>query len=262
MFFGVDLAREQLQQVGDAFRELTGANQALALRDGIIRIEDFNRDFSSNNELIVDQLKASIIKVELAFGDAEKSIVASLGGSITEFDRLIDSTAESTLTATERVIGAYSRASNISIQEAQSRFESSGIAAERYLEIFGSASGRVLTELVGVTDQIGASLGEGFQGFEVGALGSLSLVEGGLVDLTGVALENARQIGQAYADANANATQINAPQLVTQNQQPVTNQRLSVAGNSISNAQVAQLVSALEADTAATRRAKANQNAA
>ena len=204
-FFGVDLAREQLQQVGDAFRELTGANQALALRDGILRIEDFNRGFSSNHELIIDQLKASIVKVELSFGDAEKSIVSSLGGSITEFDRLVDSTANSTLTASERIIGAYSRTYDASIAESQKWLDNSGISAERYVEIFSNASDRVLTELVGVTDQatnsaleIGSALGQGFQGFQDHALDSFSVVEGGMYSLTGVALEQSRRIASTY----------------------------------------------------------------
>ena len=195
IFFGVDLAKEQLQKVGDVFREMTGANQALALKDGVIRIEDFNRKFSENNDTIVAQLKASIIQVELGITESEKSIIASIGGNLTELDRLFDASAGNGETAAQRLAQAYSEATNSNIQAGQDWVNSAGIDADRIAQIFGASSAEVTASLFGVSmsgQEAFADLASGANdqinsiASSIGSLGidagnTLRLIQGGLV---------------------------------------------------------------------------------
>ncbi|MDB4339633.1 hypothetical protein OAA08_00955 [bacterium] len=152
IFFGVDLARDKLQEVGEVFKEMTGAKQARALKDGIIRIEDFNTDVIANQDTIIAQLKASIIQVELGITDSEKSIISSIGGSLVELDKLFDASAGNGETAAERLAAAYSEATNSNIQAGQDWVTSSGIDADRIAQIFDTTSGSVTAALFGITD--------------------------------------------------------------------------------------------------------------
>jgi len=152
IFFGVDLARDKLQEVGEVFKQMTGAKQARALKDGIIRIEDFNTDVIANQGTIIAQLKASIIQVELGITDSEKSIISSIGGSLVELDKLFDASAGNGETAAERLAAAYSEATNSNIQAGQDWVTSSGIDADRIAQIFDTTSGSVTAALFGITD--------------------------------------------------------------------------------------------------------------
>ena len=77
VFFGVDLLKDQLQQVGTVLTEQFGFNQALALRDGVIRLEDFSRDFSTNSGQIINEVRQAIAQVT---GVQQELSNQSLGG--------------------------------------------------------------------------------------------------------------------------------------------------------------------------------------
>jgi hypothetical protein len=168
IFFGVDLAKEQLQKVGDVFREMTGANQALALKDGVIRIEDFNTKFSRDHEKIVAQLKASIIQVELGITDSEKSIISSIGGSLVELDTLFDASAGNGETTAMRLAESYATAFETTTKAGQDWVASSGIDADRIAQIFNASSNNVIASLFGISDvgtEVFNKLASSSQGF-------------------------------------------------------------------------------------------------
>jgi len=152
VFFGVDLAQQELQRVGDIFKRITGANQALALKDGIIRIEDFNRRFSDSHETVVAQLKASIAEYKLGFTQVERSSLSSLGNMLTELDNIFDRSADSGLSNAERLTSAYSQAFGVTTEEANKALNNIGISSDRIAEIFTNTSDDTLNHLVGISN--------------------------------------------------------------------------------------------------------------
>ena len=149
-FFGIDKAKADIQQIGDIFKANFGGDALLAVKDGILRIEDKSRKFSENNEEIVAQVKASIIEFELQFTKTEKSILASLGSSITGVDELFDSMKDSGLSTSEKLVRSYSQFFNKTKAEGEQWLASSGLQADRWAQIFDSATGPVLSQLVGL----------------------------------------------------------------------------------------------------------------
>lgn len=151
-FFGVDLLKDQLQEVGNVLQERFGFNQALALKDGIIRLEDFTRNFSENNDTIVSEVKAAIVEVELSITDLERTTIASLGSTLVEVDRLFDSTAGSGETTAERISNAYAMAFDTTSEAGNEWLLSTQLSADRIAEIFNESSAEVTEALFGVTE--------------------------------------------------------------------------------------------------------------
>lgn len=169
-FFGVDLAKAQLQQVGDVLKRF-GFEQALALKDGIIRLEDFDRDFSSNNERIVAEVKAAIIEVELSVTELERTTLGSLGGTLVEVNRLFNEAAGNGKTTSENLAQAWATAYDSNIEAGQAWVESTGIDAERIGLIFSTTGDKVTEAMFGVSADSQAAfeatfdaLGQGFTG--------------------------------------------------------------------------------------------------
>tara|TARA_R110002096_G_scaffold327284_7_gene521316 strand:+ start:15004 stop:18582 length:3579 start_codon:yes stop_codon:yes gene_type:complete len=243
IFFGVDLAKEQLQKVGDVFKQMTGANQALALKDGVIRIEDFNRKFSENNDTIVAQLKASIIQVELGITNSEKSIISSIDGNLVELDRLFDASAGNGETAAERLAAAYSQATDSNIQAGQDWVNSSGIDADRIAQIFGDSSAEVTAALFGVSmagqdafeqlangannqiDSIASSIGN----LGADADRTLRLIQGGIAGVEGSTeaaarrfIETRNNLAVVQPDNQNQRSQNNGNQSTSQNEKDIS----------------------------------------
>ena len=154
--WGVDLLKDELQKVGDVLKTKFGFNQALALKDGVIRLEDFSREFSANNEEIVAEVQASILIAKHAFDDAELAKVKSLGKSVIAMDRLYDQSADSGKSAADRLKEAYMGAFGASESAAMEALSSMGLETERLAQIFDLSSNEILATLTGVaTDGLG-----------------------------------------------------------------------------------------------------------
>ena len=165
-FFGIDRAQEDLQRIGDVLVERFGFNQALALRDGVIRLEDFTRDFSENNERIVAEVQAATAEVELSLTDIERNTLSSIGGALVEVDRLFDSTQDSAESTADRLANAYAQAFDTTIEAGREWVRSTGIDADRIATLFNATSAEVTEALFGVTRN-------GMQAFEdLGAIGA------------------------------------------------------------------------------------------
>ena len=84
--------KNELQEIGKAYQRITGADQALALNNTTLRIEDFSRKFSESNALVIDQLRQAIAEVEngaiQAAGGVQRAFSGSLSGIIIDFDGL------------------------------------------------------------------------------------------------------------------------------------------------------------------------------
>lgn len=184
-FFGADLKKDELQKVGDVLKSRYGFDQALALKDGVIRLEDFSRKFSENNEAIVAEVKASIAQVKLGFTDMERGAIQSFsklfeGGrdSLIKLDQYFDESAGSGKTAAERLRLAYTQAFGATDIEARKWINSLGISADRLGQIFDSTSNDILTTLVGDFDKISSTATSTFDGVSGAIKGSLSGILG------------------------------------------------------------------------------------
>jgi len=84
--------KNELQEIGKAYQRITGADQALALNNTTLRIEDFSRNFSESNNLVIEQLRQAIAEVEngaiQAAGGVQRAFSGSLSGIIIDFDGL------------------------------------------------------------------------------------------------------------------------------------------------------------------------------
>ena len=205
-FFGADLGIEKLQQVGDKL-ERFGIDQALALKDGIIRLEDKDRNFSENNERIVSEVKSAIVEVELSITELERTTIGSLGGAVIEVDALFDSMRDNGKSSADNLASAFAEAFDTTIEAGHDWVNSTAIDADRIAEIFDNSSAGVSEALFGVSaDGIKAfedlSLGAINQvGMISGSIGNLGtaandaflLMQGGLNDIQGSAQAASRQ---------------------------------------------------------------------
>ena len=214
-FFGIDLAKDKLQEVGNVL-ERFGFDQALALKDGVLRLEDFSRNFSENNERIVAEVQSAIVEVNLSVTELERNTIGSLGSTLVEIDRLFDSTADSGESNADRLAKAYSQAFDTTIQAGHDWVESTQIDTDRIAELFDNSSAGVTEALFGVladgtqafnelavnatnnVDSIAASIGS----LGIGALNTFGLIQGGLSDIE----FSARQAEQRFNEQSSNLT--------------------------------------------------------
>ena len=250
-FFDVGGTRDLQEQVAQILVDRFGFDQARVVEDGVIRLEDFSREFSDSHETIVSEIQASIVDVQIGFSEAERSIISSLGSALGEIDSFVDASSGTALSATQVITQAYSQAFDSTLEEAQLWLSQSGIDADRYVEIFGSASGEVLNQLVGVSSaannsafSMSSAFNASFSSFSDGLVGmgqaansSFSSIEGGLIGLTGVAFQQAQQVSAAYDSALQGAG--SSLELVVNNnaesQQSRELQEAAAAMNNVSN---------------------------
>jgi len=200
-FFGVDLLKDELQKVGDVLKNKFGFDQALALKDGVIRLEDFSREFSENNEEIVAEVQASILIAKHAFDDAELAKVKSLGKSVVAMDRLYDQSADSGKSAADRLKEAYMGAFGASEDAATTALANMGLETERLAQIFDSSSNEILATLTGVaTDGLGL-FGQSISEMGDQAQTTLTSIEDRINGVSVAAQNSAGQVVNAYDGA-------------------------------------------------------------
>ena len=200
-FFGVDLLKDELQKVGDVLKTKFGFDQALALKDGVIRLEDFSREFSANNEEIVAEVQASILIAKHAFDDAELAKVKSLGKSVIAMDRLYDQSADSGKSAADRLKEAYMGAFGASEDAATTALANMGLATERLAQIFDTSSNEILATLTGVaTDGLGL-FGQSISEMGTQADATFNQIEQRINGVSVAAQGGAGQVVNAYGGA-------------------------------------------------------------
>ena len=200
-FFGVDLLKDELQKVGDVLKTKFGFDQALALKDGVIRLEDFSREFSANNEEIVAEVQASILIAKHAFDDAELAKVKSLGKSVIAMDRLYDQSADSGKSAADRLKEAYMGAFVASEDAATTALANMGLATERLAQIFDTSSNEILATLTGVaTDGLGL-FGQSISEMGTQADATFNQIEQRINGVSVAAQGGAGQVVNAYGGA-------------------------------------------------------------
>ena len=200
-FFGVDLLKDELQKVGDVLKTKFGFDQALALKDGVIRLEDFSREFSANNEEIVAEVQASILIAKHAFDDAELAKVKSLGKSVIAMDRLYDQSADSGKSAADRLKEAYMGAFGASEDAATTALANMGLETERLAQIFDTSSNEILATLTGVaTDGLGL-FGQSISEMGTQADATFNQIEQRINGVSVAAQGGAGQVVNAYGGA-------------------------------------------------------------
>jgi len=200
-FFGVDLLKDELQKVGDVLKTKFGFDQALALKDGVIRLEDFSREFSANNEEIVAEVQASILIAKHAFDDAELAKVKSLGKSVIAMDRLYDQSADSGKSAADRLKEAYMGAFGASEDAATTALANMGLETERLAQIFDTSSNEILATLTGVaTDGLGL-FGQSISEMGTQADATFNQIEQRINGVSVAAQNSAGQVVNAYDGA-------------------------------------------------------------
>lgn len=151
-FFDIGGSPEIQEKVAQMLVANFGFDQARVVEDGILRLEDFSREYSQNNEQIVSEVKASIASVSLSITDLEKNTLSSLDGTLVQLDRLFDESANTGESAADRLAKAYSLAFDTTIQAGSDWVKSTGIDAERIKEIFDNTSGDVTESLFDVSE--------------------------------------------------------------------------------------------------------------
>lgn len=223
-FFDIGGSPEIQKRVADLLVANFGFDQARVVEDGVLRLEDFSREFSSNNDRIVSEVKASIAEVSLSLEATEKQSLKSLGGTLVEFDRLFDATEGSAKSVSERVIDSFSTAFNVTTDEAKSAVDELGISADRIAELFGSASGEVIEALFGVSQagsDVAGSLANDFRLAANDAVLSFSDIESS-IDRASVAASRlsdqsakaraAAQVSQSTSQSSQRSRQQASPQ--------------------------------------------------
>lgn len=150
------LADADFEQVSELLKDKLGVTDGdiREIGDGILRIESQGEDFGAKLGDVNTIVAATIAEVALGYTDAEQTIIGAMGNTAVKIDAAFDSIEDDSLSAKDKVIESFSKAFEVTTQQAAKMVAESGIEADRLAEIFGATSGEILTSMVGTSDGV------------------------------------------------------------------------------------------------------------
>lgn len=209
VFFEALTAGVDLDKVSQMLKEKLGADDVREIVDGVLRIENKSGSFATDHAKVVKEVLETIAQVEIGFNELEVSAIKSIGNTFTELDRIYDSSLDSGLDVQQRVLDAVSEVYQLSTEEAQTWVDNTGLAAERFSEIFNAASGETLTNVVEDFKKASIGVDNTLEGMGVSAStifeGITESFDGTLSSMSNVAAFNVGQIGGSFYELSESA---------------------------------------------------------